>query len=271
VVALGECWFTGIPLQRRRWSHSRQHGQHRALLCRNFPTQCSRSSLSNTPALRRETSPVPASARQSENVPVSYPRGFEILPSQTTLRTHLQGFYRSPLTDSNRRPPPYHAIQTATGGSQWQRFGARSSHFRPFGEPNVCQRLRPLCSITVPSQSAQNRPFERRLAEGGVTGTRPLGHFASVLGRSSGDSQVAERMRSQRSSRHHGQSNKPGEAATHPTEPYALRLRDLRRLRGSCCTGHLSGRQHPGQRESSSEQSDQHDSSGEQSGPSRDR
>jgi hypothetical protein len=196
------------------------------------------------------------------------PASPKMYPSRT--QTHLQGF-RSPLPDSNRRPPPYHAIQTATGGSQWQRFGARSSHFRPFGEPNVCQRLRPLCSITVPSQSAQNRPFERRLAEGGVTGTRPLGHFASVLGRSSGDSQVAERMRSQRSSRHHGQSNKPGEAATHPTEPYALRLRDLRRLRGSCCTGHLSGRQHPGQRESSSEQSDQHDSSGEQSGPSRDR
>jgi hypothetical protein len=53
--------------------------------------------------------------------------------------------------------PPYHAIQTAAGGSQWQRLGARSSQFRAFGEPNVRHPLRPLCSITVPSQSAQKR------------------------------------------------------------------------------------------------------------------
>jgi hypothetical protein len=37
----------------------------------------------------------------------------------------LRGLCGSPLPDSNRRPPPYHAIQTATGGSRWQRFGAR--------------------------------------------------------------------------------------------------------------------------------------------------
>jgi hypothetical protein len=55
------------------------------------------------------------------------------------------------------RPPPYHAIQTATGGSQWQRSGASSSHFPAFREPNVCHGLRPLCSIAVPSQWAQKR------------------------------------------------------------------------------------------------------------------
>src|SRR6266568_77915 len=65
----------------------------------------------------------------------------------------------SPLTDSNRRPPPYHAIQTATGGSRWQRFVASSSRFRASGHPNLCHPLRPLCSITVPSQSAQNGHF----------------------------------------------------------------------------------------------------------------
>src|SRR5437773_4799756 len=66
----------------------------------------------------------------------------------------------SPLTDSNRRPPPYHAIKTATGGSQWKRFRASSGQFPVFVEPNLCHRLRPLCSITVPSQSAENGPFE---------------------------------------------------------------------------------------------------------------
>src|SRR5207244_8463288 len=35
---------------------------------------------------------------------------------------------------------PYHAIQTATGGSQWQRFGGSSSHFPGLGEPNLCHR-----------------------------------------------------------------------------------------------------------------------------------
>src|SRR2546428_3926083 len=79
---------------------------------------------------------------------------------------------QSPLTDSNRRPPPYHAIKTATGGSQWQRFRASSGQFPVFGELNLCHRLRPLCSITVPSQSAQNGEFERRPAAG--SGGRPF-------------------------------------------------------------------------------------------------
>jgi hypothetical protein len=56
----------------------------------------------------RETSRAPASARESQNVPVSYPRRIDIAPLQATQHAHLQGFCASPLTDSNRRPPPYH-------------------------------------------------------------------------------------------------------------------------------------------------------------------
>jgi hypothetical protein len=56
----------------------------------------------------RETSRVPPSARESQNVPVSYPRRIEIAPVQATHHAQLQGFCASPLTDSNRRPPPYH-------------------------------------------------------------------------------------------------------------------------------------------------------------------
>ena len=37
-------------------------------------------------------------------------------------------------------------------GNRWQRFRAKSSRFGASGESNVCDRLRPLCSITVPSQ-----------------------------------------------------------------------------------------------------------------------
>jgi hypothetical protein len=61
------------------------------------------------PSMCRETSRVPASARQFQNVPVSYPRRIEISPTRATHHVHLQGFYTSPLTDSNRRPPPYHS------------------------------------------------------------------------------------------------------------------------------------------------------------------
>ena len=59
--------------------------------------------------LGRKTPRMPASARQSQNVPVSYPPPrIKISPSLATRTPHLQGFCASPLTDSNRRPPPYH-------------------------------------------------------------------------------------------------------------------------------------------------------------------
>jgi hypothetical protein len=72
--------------------------------------------------LCRGTSRVPASARQSQNVPVSYPRSVGISPLQATQHAHLQGFSSSPLTDSNRRPPPYHGTTQATGRNPRQRF-----------------------------------------------------------------------------------------------------------------------------------------------------
>jgi hypothetical protein len=44
---------------------------------------------------------------------------------------------RSPLTDSNRRPPPYHALRSGTSGNPWQRFGLLP-RFRAFA---ICNRL----------------------------------------------------------------------------------------------------------------------------------
>src|SRR6266550_2515519 len=69
-------------------------------------------------------------------------------------KSRFAGLLQSPIPDSNRRPPPYHAIQTATGGSQWQRFGGSSSHFPGLGEPNLCHPLRP----SVPQLFHPNRP-----------------------------------------------------------------------------------------------------------------
>jgi hypothetical protein len=81
-------------------------------------------------------------------------------PPRNEKTPRFRGVRPSPLPDSNRRPPPYHAIQTAAGGSLRQRFPVSSSHFGSSGGPNLCHPLRPLCSITVPSQSAQNAQFE---------------------------------------------------------------------------------------------------------------
>jgi mannose-6-phosphate isomerase-like protein (cupin superfamily) len=74
-------------------------------------------------------------------------------------KPRFAGLLQSPLTDSNRRPPPYHVVFLANGGNQWQRFLAESSRFGPSAKVNVCHRLRPLCFIPVPSQSGQKRPF----------------------------------------------------------------------------------------------------------------
>ena len=104
--------------------------------------------------LCRETSRVPA---QSQNVPVSYPLSVRFSPSQATLFAHLQGFCASPLTDSNRRPPPYHVLPDATGGRRWQRNSLVFAVPRASRFAAGCHRLRPRGSITAPSVSAKLR------------------------------------------------------------------------------------------------------------------
>jgi hypothetical protein len=49
-----------------------------------------------------------ARRRGASRVPEMYPRRTRVLLRQTTKNADLQAFYASPLTDSNRRPPPYH-------------------------------------------------------------------------------------------------------------------------------------------------------------------
>ena len=43
-------------------------------------------------------------------------------PSANEKRRCFQRLTRSPLPDSNRRLPPYHALGSATGRNRWQRF-----------------------------------------------------------------------------------------------------------------------------------------------------
>src|SRR5581483_3989344 len=61
---------------------------------------------------------------------------------------------RSPLTDSNRRPPPYHILVHATNGNRWQRFWLVWAVFRPDRFATGCHWLPPLCSINAPSSAA---------------------------------------------------------------------------------------------------------------------
>src|SRR5207244_12641349 len=67
----------------------------------------------------------------------------------------------------------------------------------------------------------------------GVTRARSLRHLSAALARPRRDKEIAERMRGQRTRRHHGQSKKPRQTATHPREPYAHRLDPVRRPRRS--------------------------------------
>src|SRR5438132_10912509 len=43
---------------------------------------------------------------------------FQNLQVDPKTKAAFAGLLQSPLTDSNRRPPPYHALQTATGRSR---------------------------------------------------------------------------------------------------------------------------------------------------------
>src|SRR5207247_7974418 len=98
-----------------------------------------------------------------------------VLFEQTTTNTYLQAFCRSPLTDSNRRPPPYHGTSHATGRNPRQRFWlvfAASARIRFAAD---CDPLQPRGSIKAPSP----RPVETAL-RGASSGSlsASLGHLA---------------------------------------------------------------------------------------------
>jgi hypothetical protein len=95
----------------------------------------------------RETSRVPASARQSQNVPVSYSREIQISPLQATLHAYLQVFCASPLTDSNRRP----LLSMEVLGRYWRARADTRDHAFPaiggFTPCRLCPRVPRACSV----------------------------------------------------------------------------------------------------------------------------
>jgi hypothetical protein len=68
---------------------------------------------------------MPASAPQSQNVPVSYPQGLRISPSQATLDAHLQGFFK--LSGGLEPPTPSLPWFRVAGGREKQRLVCRFS------------------------------------------------------------------------------------------------------------------------------------------------
>jgi hypothetical protein len=90
------------------------------------------------PRLCRGTSRVPASARQSQNVPVSYPRRIRISPLRATQHAYLHGFL----------PKPSDGLEPSTPSLPWDVPGDRSQPAatvfaclsRSCGRP-ICYRL----------------------------------------------------------------------------------------------------------------------------------
>jgi hypothetical protein len=67
-----------------------------------------------------------------------------------TERRGFPAFLQSPLTDSSRRPPPYHALRSGCGGLPPVADRPISAGFGPAPFATGCHRLRPLGSINAP-------------------------------------------------------------------------------------------------------------------------
>jgi hypothetical protein len=82
------------------------------------------------------------------SIPTARWRSCKLAPNK---KRRFAALLRSPLTDSNRRPPPYHFGVVATGGNPRQRISLVLAVFadRPFAAD--CQWLRLLGSTNAPS------------------------------------------------------------------------------------------------------------------------
>src|SRR5215211_2190026 len=78
-------------------------------------------------------------------------RGRRATPAETTEPPAEQEKTSSPLTDSNRRPPPYHFGVVATGGNPRQRISLAFAVFADSPFAADCHWLQPRGSIKAPS------------------------------------------------------------------------------------------------------------------------
>src|SRR5438477_12334862 len=76
----------------------------------------------------------------------------------------VAGLLQSPLTDSNRRPPPYHGTSQATGGNRRQRIRLVFAVSAAGRFAADCHGLQPRGSIRAPSSATGVRTFYLRPA-----------------------------------------------------------------------------------------------------------
>ena len=136
--------------------------QRKTSVCRSFAHDSDRGRYMSCVRRRRETSRCVASTR---NVPAMYP----CVAQADDTKCPFAGLSSSPLTDSNRRPPPYHR----TTRREWRARAGSRGHENPGSRRNrpkrssrawtrVSGRTFPQCSLG--SDDAPTRSDERMLA-----------------------------------------------------------------------------------------------------------
>ena len=117
------------------WPTARRHPLWRYVVG-GSPIEATRARLqglrrrpASTPS-RRVVSRGVARDRDASRLPEMYPQCTRVLHEQATRNAYLQAFCESPLTDSNRRPPPYHggsgAVLACTPGHSRSCFSCKS-------------------------------------------------------------------------------------------------------------------------------------------------
>ncbi len=86
-------------------------------------------------------------------------------PNGKSAKAERAAYLQSPLTDSNRRPPPYHGTSAATVGNQRQRFSLVSAVFGAAPFAADCHRLQPRGSMRAPPSVVHSWRGTRQCAE----------------------------------------------------------------------------------------------------------
>jgi hypothetical protein len=106
--------------------------------------------LEHVPGCVAIRSRVPASARQSQKCTRLVPAKRLNLAEAGNATCPVAGLFSSPLTDANRRPPPYHGTTQATGRNPRQRFSLGWAVLEAVPFASDCHGLRPLGSTKAP-------------------------------------------------------------------------------------------------------------------------
>src|SRR5439155_20674202 len=126
----------------------RSHPQPAQTLARR-PRSSSKGDPGTPGRLTRPT-PTADTIRNPPTAPTPARSPLEKPRSEALCNSLRAGLCKSPLTDSNRRPPPYHGTSPATGGNRRQRFPLVFAVFAGARFARGCHWLQPRGSIKAP-------------------------------------------------------------------------------------------------------------------------